>query len=262
MTKIADMGGCALKANHPIKKLELSCNSKTKFSKYGKNTFGLMFGLPKNGGTCPGATCGKGGCLDTRDGLKRQTCYMVKVVQIYKGVGEVLTRNTNLLKDKTVDEQTEIIRNTISQFVKKTPADQLYFRLNYSGDLFSEDTAKAWAVVMKEFPNVRFWTYTRSHDFIVPLLGINNLSLYLSCDPSNYEETLLLFNKYKDKYPNLGLAYMGNNPPSLEGSDRFIVCPETSGKLKNTIDKGACASCRICIDNYKLRIKNIAFVLH
>lgn len=242
--------------------LTLSSNSKTKFSKNHKNTFGLMYGLPENGGTCPGATTGQGGCLYTRDGLKRQTCYMVKIVQIYKAVGTILQKNTDVLKDKTINEMEIIIRNTINQFVKKSPADQLYFRLNYSGDIYSLELSKAWATVIKEFPKVKFWVYTRSHDLIEPLLGIKNLTLFLSVDPVNFKSGLQIYNKYKDDNNNLGLAYMGNDPPKLEGFERFINCPETSGKLLNTSDRGACAKCRICIDNYRTRVKNVAFKIH
>ena len=83
--------------------IKLTTNSKTKFNKYQKNTFGLLHGLPKNGGTCVGATCGKGGCLDTRDGLKRKTCYVEKLTQIYKGVGNVLKYNSEFFIDKNSD---------------------------------------------------------------------------------------------------------------------------------------------------------------
>jgi len=242
--------------------LKLTDNTKVKFKKNHRNTFGLMYGLPVNGGTCPGATCGKGGCLDTVDGHKRQTCYMAKITQIYKAVGKVLMDNTNMLVGKTKEEMIVVLRNTINQFVRKSPADQLYFRLHYSGDFFSEDYAKAWASVAKEFPNVHFWSYTRSFGFIEPLLSIPNFTLLLSSDPDNFEEASALYNKLKDKHNNLSITWMGNTPPDTE-KYKWVVCPETSGKLKNTPDYGACARCRLCVDRlHKNRLRNIAFQIH
>lgn len=243
--------------------LTLSSNSKTKFAKSHKNTFGLMYGLPKNGGTCPGATVGKGGCLDVRDNAKRPTCYMAKITQIYKGVGAVLQKNTDLVKDKQKEELKEVIRSTINQFGAKSQADQLYFRLHYSGDFFSKDYVEAWAEVMPEYPSVRFWAYTRSlnQDDIETLLKAKNLSLYLSCDAVNYKKAEEIFNKLKDKYVNLALAWLGTDSPEPE-KYRWVTCPETSGKLQNTDEAGACSKCRLCINNYKLRLKNIQFKLH
>lgn len=245
--------------------LQLTGNSKTKFSKSHKNTFGLLHGLPENGGTCVGATCGTGGCLDTRLGLKRKTCYVEKITQIYKNVGVVLLKNTNELKDKTQEEMIIILREMVQAFVKKSPPDKLYFRLHWAGDFMNDSYVKAWSSVMKEFPNVRFWAYTRSFtkstDFIAPLLECPNLSLYLSCDPVNVEEAKKVFELYEQKHKNLGLAWMGNKAPDPE-TFRWVKCPEITGKVKNTKDQGACSKCRLCVDNYKNRIKNIQFLIH
>src|SRR4051812_7210748 len=93
--------------------LFLTDNSKTKFKKNHRNTFGLMYGLPENGGTCPGATEGKGGCLEIRDGNKRPTCYMAKVVQIYKAVGTRLTENTEALVGKSLEEMESVLTDTV-----------------------------------------------------------------------------------------------------------------------------------------------------
>ncbi len=220
-----------------------------------------MYGLPENGGTCPGASSDKGGCLNIRDGHLRQTCYMAKITQIYKAVGSVLLENTEILKDKTEDELYEVFKRTIIEFIRKSKPDELFFRLFYSGDLSSLDNAKAWARVIKEYPQVRFWQYTRSFDFIEPLLGIPNLSLYLSCDPTNYGKALIIFDKYKEDNKNLGLAWLGNGDIPIEGV-KFVTCPETSGHIANTDDKGACAKCKLCINNYKTRIKSIRFIEH
>lgn len=245
--------------------LKLTDNSKVKFKANHKNTFGLMYGLPENGGTCPGATTGNGGCLYIRDGLKRETCYMAKITAIYKQVGVVLADNTASLQGKTIEEMTDVCRATIQEFIRKNGNELLYFRLHYSGDFFSVEYAQAWATVIKEFPDVKFWVYTRSfrEDFncVHALLGIPNLTLFLSCDPSNYEAAFTLYDQLKDTHNNLGLAWLGDNAPDKEHF-RWVTCPEVSGKVKNTKDAGACSKCRLCVDNYKIRVKNIHFPIH
>jgi hypothetical protein len=238
--------------------LKLSVNSKVKFSKNHRNSFGLTYGLPKDGGTCCGATKGAGGCLDVIDGHKRQTCYVAKIVQIYKATGKVLLDNTEQLLGKSREEMAEVLRNTVAQFVKDSPAEQRYFRIHWSGDFFSEDYARAWAQVISEFPLVRFWVYTRSFHLVQYLVDQPNLSVYLSIDPVNEKTGYAVYELYKDK-PNLGLAWLGDNPPA---NYRWVTCPETSGILKNTKERGACAKCRLCIDRYKTKIRSIRFLIH
>ncbi len=220
-----------------------------------------MYGLPENGGTCPGATTGKGGCLDVRDGLKRPTCYMAKVTSIYKAVGTVLAENTVLVKDKTLEEIQEVCEATIQTFIQQSKGENLYFRLAYSGDFFSENYTKAWIETIKKHPEVQFWVYTRSDKFAELLLGLPNLSVYLSCDPANFKTMLEIFERNKDKHNNLGMAWLGLDAPD-PAVHRWVKCPEITNKVKNTDEAGACSKCRLCVDNFKIRIKNIEFPYH
>lgn len=243
--------------------LKLSDNSKTKFRRDHKNTFGLTYGLPSNGGTCPGATEGKGGCLDVRDGHKRPTCYMAKVTQIYKAVGAVLTHNTDLLMGKTQVEMAGVLRETMEAFVKANEAkkDALFFRLHYSGDFFSEDYARAWAEVMVQFPQVRFWVYSRSYSYAGFFAQVPNLTFFFSVDPVNYASVLEHY-RTVSHLPNFALAWLGSVPAPQQAEHRWVTCPETSGKLPNLPDSGACSRCRLCVDNFRVKVKNIQFVLH
>lgn len=240
--------------------LALTDNSKTKFVKNHLNTFGLNYGLPENGGTCIGATLGKGGCLEIRDGNKRPTCYMAKVTQIYKGVANRLKNNTDLLKDKSIEEMVDILSATVEEFIKKNKGKNLFFRLHYSGDFFSEDYARAWAITCNKFPQVRFWVYTRSHEYAQYFTETKNLTFFFSVDPVNYKNAREIYRRY-EHLPNFGMAWMGGNPPEPE-VNRWVTCPETSGKLKNTPERGACSTCRLCVDNYRNKVKNIKFTLH
>lgn len=245
--------------------LRLSDNSKVKFHNNHKNTFGLAQGLPENGGTCPGATSGPGGCLDVRDGHKRETCYVHKIVSIYKAVGNTLKHNTDLLKDKSYDQLVEILTDMVTRFLEADHKGHPFFRIHWAGDFFSEDYTKAWVTVIKKFSNVRFWAYTRSfngdHNYAQLLFGLENLTLFLSCDPNNVDEATKIYHEIKDTYPNIGLAWMGEEPPDPE-KFRWVRCPETSGKIKSEPNKGACAKCRLCVNNYKTHVKNISFEIH
>lgn len=232
--------------------LKLSDNSKVNFFTGHKNTFGLNYGLPTNGGTCPGATVGKGGCCENKNGNK-ETCYVAGLCKRYINVPKNLQNNTDLVLNKTEQELHPILRNTVLKFLLNGGHKAQYFRLHWSGDFFNEAYAKAWVKVMREFPYVKFWAYTRSFEFIPILLEANNLALYLSIDPINKNEALILYEKYKDK-KNLGLAYMGSD--AIEGI-KFIPCPELSKKVKNC---GACKLCMTHTSNIKLR--NIRFKIH
>ncbi len=238
--------------------LKLTDNSKTKFRKHHLNSFGLNFGPPSMGGTCCGATSGKGGCLDVRDGNKRETCYMFKVAQIYKGVKLSLEHNTDLLRDKTEAQMVPILKATVYEFVRKNQGAEPYFRLHYSGDFFSAPYAKAWVTVMRMFPQIRFWVYTRSHNLVKHLVDVENLTCFISIDPQNQESGYKIAEQFNDR-PNVGLAWMGNTAPS---DKRWVTCPETSGKLKNSPDKGACATCRLCVDRLGKKVRNIQFLIH
>lgn len=240
--------------------LKLSDNSKTKFKRSHYNTFGLNFGLPINNGTCPGATSGAGGCLHLKiAGGKNSTCYMHKLTKAYPSLRRLLDSNTELLKNKSKEEMEIILEETVTEFIKRNKGQLLYFRLHFSGDFFNETYTNAWAAVIKKFPHVQFWGYTRSL-FAIPLLvGLNNLALYISADAQNWKEALLVFEQYKH-LNNIGMCYMGDKVPE---ELKFVQCPEITKKILNTKQMGACGKCRLCF-TYKenIRLRNINFPIH
>ncbi len=61
------------------------------------------------------------------------------------------------------------------------------FRWHVSGDIFSLEYAEWIACVVRMSAPVNHWIYTRSFDFIGPLLELDNLALNLSCDRDNYK---------------------------------------------------------------------------
>ena len=238
----------------------LADNSKVKFNPNRKNTFGLNFGLPENGGTCPGATLGPGGCLNVRNGLKRPTCYMAKVTQIYKKVVGTLQYNSDLVVGKSYDEMLKVLTNTFDTFKNDNKREDWFFRITYSGDIFSKDFAKAVRDACKLFPEIQFWLYTRSFDCVEVLSEAQNLAVYLSVDPVNSVKGYEVYEGLKHR-KNIGLAWMGT-PPSTS-SYKFVSCPETSGKIENTKERGACSKCRLCFKyNEKIALRHIQFNIH
>lgn len=207
----------------------------------GANSFGLPSGKDFS---CPGQTdfCGK-------------ICYAGKLEKIYKGVKNVLMHNWNLLKDADEATMTDLIRNMISDFVKET--DRIVskgnkasydFRIHWDGDFFSRDYANAWATVMREFPNVTFWAYTRTFDVVDILAPVDNLSLYLSADPDN----IVKANEVAGNYDNVKIATVADTfaeakETIIDSARKSYNCPEIGKRIPLISPKGsACISCGIC----------------
>jgi hypothetical protein len=126
---------------------------------------------------------------------------------------------------------------------------QKLFRIHWDGDFFNSVYTMAWKNVIKAFPSIQFWVYTRS-DFAVPILSnVDNLSLYFSTDDDNWQ---LASELKRDN--GVKLAYLANN--FALGKERMlsitvksaIPCPENAKKLPLISDKGsACVTCGQCV---------------
>lgn len=243
--------------------LKLTDNSKVKFKKNHLNTFGLWHGPPDKGGTCPGATTGPGGCMGLKKvGGLNATCYVDKLVKAYPAFGAVLRRNTDLLKGKTQAEMEIILAASVAAFAEHNKGKELSFRLHTSGDFFSEDYVRAWVATISKFPQIQFWGYTRSLWAVPMLMGCRNLAIYLSADNVNYASAMAVYEICRPQHNNVGICYMGNLD-TLPKNVRWVQCPELSGKVKNTPDRGACAKCKLCLTyNENVGLRNIQFPLH
>lgn len=223
---------------------QLTNNSKVRFFDGHNNTFSLTQGPPEEGGTCPMATAGEGGCL--------KVCYDKNLRKLYKKYAAVEDANTSKVIDASLDRMYRVIKNTVLKWLLNGGQSRPYFRIHTGGDFFSENYASAWAKVIEETPEVRFWAFTRSL-FAVPILAeCKNLTLMLSCDPVNRENMLKVYSAYKE-YPNVAIAWMGSSFPSEVDDRDQLDCPEVTGKIKKLKDIGACARCRVCVDR---RLKN------
>jgi hypothetical protein len=201
------------------------------------NTFGLPSGKAYS---CPGATS-----------VCEKICYAGKLEKVYKGVKNVLLANWEQLKDANQQQMEALLYQMIDEFDKdcdKRKADKL-FRIHWDGDFFNETYTLAWKNVIKAFPSIQFWVYTRS-DFAVPILtGVDNLSLYFSTDDDNWQ---LASELKRDN--GVKLAYLANN--FAMGKERMlsitvkaaVPCPENNKKLPLISDKGsACVTCGQCV---------------
>jgi hypothetical protein len=201
------------------------------------NTFGLPAGKEY---ACPGATS-----------VCEVMCYAGKLEKVFKGVRQVLLANWEQLKDADYFTMISLLSEMIESFVvdcEKRGAEKL-FRIHWDGDFFSEEYTRAWRTVIRDYPDVQFWAYTRSA-FAVPLLvNLPNLGFYFSTDSANRVLGIHLKKKYGVK-----LAYLANT--FAEGKKDFLTiqeksaipCPENNKKMPMiSVEGSACVRCSQCV---------------
>lgn len=211
-------------------------------------TVANAFGLPAGDRySCPGMTsfCGN-------------ICYANKLEKIYSGVKRVMLDNFQQLVyadylhgvDGMVALLSPMVKDFIADSVKRDAS--LDFRIHWDGDFFSESYATAWAEVVRYFPHVRFWVYTRTFTDnlnVLPIItGIPNLTVYLSADPVN----IALANQRAMEYPGTLIATVADTfaearETLVDTSRKSYPCPENGKRIPLISDKGsACIRCGIC----------------
>lgn len=253
--------------------LKLACDRKVRFYSTHENSYGINAGPPELGGTCPGCTRGPGGCFHIPAGKKNPTCYAYCLAKCFKCAGSTLDSNTRLLGGTQSDIRRELVE-TMESFVRKTEdwcrkhgkqkKDYMYFRLHWSGDVFSVEYAKALVSAMRKFKDITFWTYTRSFEYVDILKKAENLILYISADHDNWKEAVRCFEKNRlYESPRFKIAYMGkeledfaNKVEDIARSNKsrmmvklvrshgITCCPVDLGRLGL---EGGCSKCRQCI---------------
>ena len=118
--------------------------SNTKLKKFK----GISFDIPARK-TCPKA----GKCA--------MICYAVKLARIYKGYAAKVERNHALSRSPAfIDE----ISKEIEAFAGE------YFRIHGGGDFYSQEYVDKWEQVMRRFPKIKFYAYTKSLHLKFPKL--------------------------------------------------------------------------------------------
>jgi len=201
------------------------------------NTFGLPAG--KNY-SCPGAT-----------NTCESVCYAGKLEKLFKGVKTNLLHNWELLKDADQKTMEVLLSNMINDFIvdcDKKSAPKL-FRIHWDGDFFNDTYTNAWRNVITNYPNIKFWVYTRVQSAAIILKDIPNLSLYYSTDKDNKQ---IGVNLKKDH--GVRLAYLAQNFAigQTEMKELFnrpgAKCPENLKSIPLISNAGsACVSCGLCV---------------
>jgi hypothetical protein len=204
------------------------------------NSFGLPAGI-----SCPGRTkfC--------------ESCYAEGAEKGMQGVHAKMMHNFELLQEAgDVDGMAELLWVMVGLFEHfaeaKLKPEEWVFRIHWDGDFFSLDYARAWRMVMEDYPRIRFWAYTRS--FIEPvnvvplLVPVPNLALYLSVDAGNVAAARVV----KQQCPAVRVALCDTDYTSARAlwpELSATVCPENSGRMALMKDgKGACVACKLCPD--------------
>jgi hypothetical protein len=215
---------------------------------------GNAFGLPAGTGyACPGATS-----------FCERICYAGKLEKVYSGVKAVLVSNWEelLYADylEGITGMENLLIDMVNEFGIECDARRAKgkpvtndFRIHWDGDFFSRDYATAWANVIRAFPEIQFWIYTRSFtdsvNVIDILAGIDNLSLYLSADPVNIE----LANSIAAEYPGVFIATVADTfaearETIIDSARKSYNCPENGKRIALISTKGsACVSCGVCV---------------
>lgn len=206
------------------------------------NAFGLPSGLAFS---CPGATA-----------VCAAVCYAGKIEKVRKAVANMMLANWQQLANANYAEMYALIREMISDFAAECDRKngRKEFRIHWDGDFFSADYARAWAAVIREFPDVQFWAYTRSFVDalnVVPILAnIDNLSLYLSVDRENIESA----KRIRREFPSVRWAFLGESDASTKaemltlGNRPGAICPENVKRIPLITPKGgACITCQLCV---------------
>lgn len=215
-----------------------------------KNAFSLPSGTEYS---CPGATsvCDK-------------VCYAGKLERQYPAYRALGLHNWELLTNATYNGMCILLWDMIDEFVKECEKHSVpkIFRWHADGDIFSEAYAQAIAETCRSFPDVQFWIYTRSFEYVEWIAPVRNLSVYLSVDSENQEKAMETYAKFPDM---VKLAYLadtheiGKEALVEETGRRGVICPENAKTIELITPKGgACMTCGLCVfgrDHVRFAIK-------
>jgi len=217
-----------------MKALKRSTDSKVanSLTPGGKGRIANSFGLPSGRAySCPAATS-----------VCESVCYAGKLEKIRPTVRNLLMHNWDLLREADRHTMYDLLVSMLTEFdaeCDKWDAEKL-FRIHWDGDFFSPEYVAAWAAAMAEFPQIRFWVYTRVDYAARILRHTPNLSLYFSGDSENAETA--------ERMSALGvnIAMLGKTFDLAREalSVRAAKCPEQRGQIALA---GACVACKICI---------------
>lgn len=159
------------------------------------------YSLP-SGYTCPGASMCKTFCnVNTGKIVDKQTpdangmtyrCYAATDEARYPSVRKSRWHNFDLLRGKTQEEMVEVITRSINASGVRRGGT---LRVHIGGDYFSQNYFNAWMEAAASFPQIVFYSYTKSVHFLVNYIRTNGAL------PDNFVFTCSNGGKYDDQIP-------------------------------------------------------------
>lgn len=227
-------------------RIKPSEDSKTKFAPGQKNSFGLA---PGPEFSCPGATDGEGGCWMENG---RKTCYVWKLSLFRKSMSQNLKHNFDILSGCSGAQRVELLENEFKRFLYSCEnAGERFYRLHWSGDIFSPSYAKDLMFAAARVPEMTFWNFTRNFDPGVIRAIVEskppNLVQYLSADDVNMKAALKTYKAFPGVF---AMSYMGESKAEFEKqwasvSDKPVRdCP--SNRKHGKVDY-LCKKCKMCL---------------
>lgn len=123
------------------------------------------------------------------------------------------------------------------------------FRWHVSGDIFSMSYACFIRDVCLFSEGVSHWIYTRSFEYIMPLICAKNLVINLSVDEDNWAQAAKFAHDYKLRPCYLTLD--GKVPAELP--DNSVIFPSYELRARDSIqsDKFRCGVCKKCLKPFR-----------
>lgn len=146
--------------------------------KLGKRTatWSVLYGdtmhtVKKLGGLKVKGTCGKHCkyCGHCQAGKKWAPCYVAKS---YRYTSVVFRHAINTL---WLREDPDAVYETLKKQISRKKIPLVFVRINQSGEFENLKQFQIWEKLAADFPNIKFWCYTKNYDVVVPELLAGNV---------------------------------------------------------------------------------------
>jgi hypothetical protein len=220
----------SLKRSNDRKTANLVVNGQSKI----KNAFGLPAGL-----SCPGKTA-----------FCYKICYALRTENFRSAVGLLVMHNFNLLLacNDRVQPMVDLLDEMVAGFRKDCERLNApkFFRIHWDGDFFSDNYAKAWALVIEKNDDIDFWVYTRVESS-ARIIHKTRATLYFSGDPDN-EDAVRRMAKAGIRIAYVDDTFEDGRDAMHRLNARAVKCPENNKKIPLiSDDKSACMACGVCV---------------
>lgn len=162
----------------------------------------------------------------------RSSCYVGGLEKHARETYDLYEHNSDRIREILADET--LASDWAMRLAHWITQNVTSFRWHVSGDVYSMEYARWIRDVCQESPKVEHWIYTRSFQFLAPLMDVSttrggNLAINLSCDRDNYGLALRTSRLYVglNQPRALRLCFLtldGKVPPKLH--ENSVVFPD------------------------------------